>query len=146
MDGVRSLISCSVVVAVLAAGAGCRLTPSPGLMACPLPPSEQVERVLKVTPLGTPRDEVVKQLELAGVAGNFSEGKSIYYCDIWDQKDGSRWHINVALLFDEDGVLYATRPDLAGRASETDDAEVRPAGQIAPPPGYPGTGDPFQGS
>lgn len=148
MDGLRVRMCCGVISAVLAvaAGAGCRLTPAPGLMACPLPASEQVQRVLKVAPVGTPRDAVVKQLEEAGVEGTFGENQSIYYCDVWKQADGSRWHINVALLFDENGVLYATRPDRAGRASADDVDDVRPAGHIAPPAGYPGTDDPFQGS
>lgn len=148
MRGMRLQICCGMVAALLALGActGCRLTPSPGLMACPLPASEQVQRVLKVAPLGTPRDEVLKELETAGVAGSFGENQSIYYCDIWKQEDGSRWHINVALLFDENGLLYATRPDQSGRATAIDDESPRPAGHIAPPTGFPGTDDPFQGS
>ncbi len=147
MQGFRLQICRATFAALLAAGlgAGCRLTPSPGLMACPLPASEQVQRVLKVTPLGTPRDQVLKELEAAGVAGTFGENQSIYYCDIWEQEDGSRWHINVALLFDDDGLLYATRPDRAGKATAVDE-DVQPAGHIAPPAGFPGTDDPFQGS
>lgn len=148
MQGAPLLFCRGLVAAALAvgAGAGCRLTPAPGLMACPLPVSEQVQRVLKVAPIGTPREDVLRQLEEAGVAGTFGENQSIYYCDIWEQADGSRWHINVALLFDENGVLYATRPDRAGRATASDEPEVQPAGHIAPPAGYSGADDPFQGS
>lgn len=98
---------------------GCQLTPAPNLVPCPLPATEQVHKVLEITPLGTPRDEAVKALEKAGFAGGFGSNQSIYYCDIWDHGEGERWHMNVMLLFDDDGKLYATRPDASGSDNPT---------------------------
>jgi hypothetical protein len=102
--------------------AGCQLTPAPGLMACPLPATEQAVRVVEVVPLGTPREDVLKRLKDAGIRGNFGENQSIFYCDVWNREDGERWHINVVLLFNEQGELYATRPDAstAGPSKPTD--------------------------
>ncbi|OYW15945.1 MAG: hypothetical protein B7Z55_14490 [Planctomycetales bacterium 12-60-4] len=99
--------------------AGCQLTPAPGLTNCPLPVNEQVHEILQIVPLGTSRDEASQRLTKAGFAGNFSENQSIYYCDIWDKGEGVRWHINVMLLFDEQGKLYATRPDMNGQIDPT---------------------------
>ena len=90
--------------------AGCQLTPSPGLMACPLPVVEQAAKVVQVAPLGTSREEVMKRLKDAGIADNFGENQSIFYCDTWTRDKTERWHINVVLLFDENGRLYNTRP------------------------------------
>lgn len=98
---------------------GCQLTPAPGLVNCPLPTNEQVREVLRIVPLGTSREEAKKRLVEAGFAGNFGENESIYYCDIWDKGDGVRWHINVTLLFDDEGQLYATRPDVNGQIDPT---------------------------
>ncbi|MDX1970844.1 MAG: hypothetical protein SFV23_27000 [Planctomycetaceae bacterium] len=98
---------------------GCQLTPAPGLVNCPLPTNEQVREVLRIVPLGISREEAKKRLVEAGFAGNFGENESIYYCDIWDKGDGVRWHINVTLLFDDEGHLYATRPDVNGAIDPT---------------------------
>ena len=98
--------------------AGCQLTPSPGLMACPLPVAEQAVKVVQVAPLGTSRDEVLKRLKEAGITGNFGENQSIFYCDTWKRDKAERWHINVVLLFDEHGQLYATRPSV-GESDKT---------------------------
>lgn len=150
MDGLRASIRCAAVVGILCLSvcAGCRLTPMPPLTACPLPSTEQVERVLEIAPLGTPRAETVKLLEEAGVQGTFGSNESIYYCDLWKQEDESRWHINVQLLFDEKGELYATRPDRTGRTVGLDGTasdDRQPGGYIAPPDGDPSGKDPFQG-
>lgn len=95
-------------------GLGCQMTPAPALTDCPLPIVEQTEKILEIAPLGTHRDEVIKRLDQAGIVGNFSAGgsQSTYYCDIWPQSEKLRWHINVVLLFDENGILYGTRPQL----------------------------------
>lgn len=100
-----------VVVATL----GCQTSPAAGLTSCPLPTTEQVHEILTIVPLGTPRDDAIEQLDQAGITGNFGENRSIYYCDLWKRRDGLRWHINVVLLFDDEGKLYATRPDAAGQ-------------------------------
>jgi hypothetical protein len=99
--------------AVTLVAAGCQLTPAPGLSVCPWPAGEQVQRVLDLAPLGSDRETVIERLNAAGVQGTFGENQSIYYCDIW-QRDAERWHINVVLLFDEQGKLYATRPTTQG--------------------------------
>src|SRR5690606_2661265 len=45
------------------------------------------------------------------IRGNFAHlSNSIYYCDLWERPEGERWHTQVALLFDDEGLLYATRP------------------------------------
>lgn len=95
--------------------AGCQMTPAPSLVSCPLPQADQARAILDIAPLDTPRDEVVERLKKAGFAGNFGENNSIFYCDIWDKGEGIRWHVNVSLLFDEEGRLYATRPDSQGQ-------------------------------
>lgn len=119
----------SAVVLGVALAAGCQLTPAPPLMECPLPVAEQTAKILEIAPLGTPRDEVLKRLDKAGIIGNFSTGdsKSTYYCDVWPQDGNERWHINVVLLFDENGILYGTRPQLPSAVTKrTDDAGSSP--------------------
>jgi hypothetical protein len=93
--------------------AGCQMTPSPGLVSCPLPAVEQTTRLLEIAPLGTPRDEVMKRLKDAGVRGNYGQNESIFYCDVWERSETERWHINVVLMFDNEGKLYRTRPELS---------------------------------
>jgi len=112
-DGLRAVCGLTVV-ALLFLAAGCQLTPSPGLIACPMPVNEQAAKVLQVAPLGTPRDEVLRRLKDAGIRGNFGENESIYYCDLWDRDKKVLWHINVVLLFDDNGKLYKTRPNPDG--------------------------------
>ena len=108
--------SCCKVATLVVCGwlAGCQLTPAPRVDSCPLPQQEQVAKILKIVPLGTSRDEVAKTLREEGILGSFNENRTIFYCDLWDRGDNSRWHINVTLLFDADGNLYATQPDAQG--------------------------------
>lgn len=80
------------------------------VVPAPMVFEEQSKEILKVAPLGTPKDQVIKQLEAAGITGEFASASSVYYCDLWERKDGKRWHMNVALLFNEAGELYKTRP------------------------------------
>jgi hypothetical protein len=77
---------------------------------CPLSAAEQQQAVLEIVPRGTPRAEAARRLKEAGI--EFSPGRkdSIYYLSLWTRGNGQRWHINVALLFDPAGNLYATRP------------------------------------
>lgn len=80
------------------------------VIPAPLVFEEQSKEILKIAPLGTQKEQAIKQLEEAGIAGEFSSSPSIYYCDLWERESGNRWHLNVALLFNELGELYKTRP------------------------------------
>ncbi len=120
----------------LGCAVGCQMTPAPGLVTCPLPVSEQTARILDIVPLGTSRDDAIKKLDEAGVIGNFSTGdsKSTYYCDVWQQDKDERWHINVVLLFDEEGILYGTRPQFPSPATQrTATSTQAPADPFAAP-------------
>lgn len=95
------------------------LVGAPGLVACtgfqqvipaPLVFEEQSQKILEITPLGTRKEQAIAALDAAGISGEFSSSPSIYYCDLWEREDGKRWHLNVALLFNEAGELYQTRP------------------------------------
>src|SRR6187549_3541257 len=88
---------------------GCQTLPS--LVQCPMPIVEQASRIQEIVPAGTPREAAIAKLKKAGIDGNFSEGHSIFYCETWQQDDDERWHINVQVLFDEEGKVYAYRPD-----------------------------------
>ena len=45
------------------------------------------------------------------IEGDFGEvGRSMYYCQIWNRKDGQRWHMHIRLMFDSEGRFYATQP------------------------------------
>jgi hypothetical protein len=79
------------------------------IMPCPLTYSEQEKEILTVVPKGTRRDEALRRLAAAGVEGSFGISQRVYYCDLWNRKNGERWHINVALLFDDTGKFYRTQ-------------------------------------
>ena len=91
--------------------------------------SQQREAILEIAPLGTPRDDVVTRLANAGIEGSFGISESIYYCDIWDRSDGARWHVNIALYFDESGNLYDIRPGQADTGSYS--GTVTPVDDVA---------------
>lgn len=80
------------------------------VVPAPLVFEEQSKEILAIVPLGTPKTEAVQKLTEAGVSGEFASSPSIYYCDLWERENGNRWHMNVALLFNEQGELYQTRP------------------------------------
>lgn len=80
------------------------------VMPAPLVFEEQSKEILEIAPLGTPKEEAIRKLTEAGVSGEFASSPSIYYCDLWERENGHRWHMNVALLFNEQGELYKTRP------------------------------------
>jgi hypothetical protein len=79
------------------------------IVPCPLTYSEQEKEVLGVVPKGTRRDDALRKLASAGIEGSFGISRRVYYCDLWNRPDGNRWHLNVALLFDETGKLYKTQ-------------------------------------
>lgn len=119
---------------------GCRLT-DPGVTAAPLSVAQQRAAILKIVPVGTPRDKVVGKLHTAGIGGTFGTGDSIYYCDMWKRDDGQMWQLDVALLFDEAGKLYELRqgeflmseqpqesPPRTARTSTADDSRAIPFG------------------
>lgn len=140
---------CTGIFVALALGlstvGGCQMTPAPGLITCPLPVSEQTAKILDIVPLGTSRDDAIKRLDKAGVIGNFSTGdsKSTYYCDVWQRDKDERWHINVVLLFDENGILYGTRPQLPNAMTARESQPTPPADPFASPIVGKGT-DPFE--
>ncbi|MCH9653995.1 MAG: hypothetical protein K0U86_15140 [Planctomycetes bacterium] len=94
------------------------------VVPAPMVFEEQSKELLKIVPLGTPKTEAIQKLEAAGISGEFATSPSIYYCDLWERENGKRWHLNVALLFNEAGALYKTRPAQADVSwkSETNSA------------------------
>ena len=80
------------------------------LVECPLSGDQQQQAVLDIVPRGTSRAEAERKLRAAGIEYSPGQRNSIYYLGLWNRPDGKRWHINVALLFDQDGKLYQTRP------------------------------------
>jgi len=96
------------------------------VVPAPIVFDEQSKELLKIAPLGTPKAEAIQKLEAAGISGEFASSPSIYYCDLWERENGKRWHLNVALLFNEAGALYKTRPAQADVSwkSEADSQSV----------------------
>ncbi|QDU11585.1 hypothetical protein [Gimesia aquarii] len=100
-----------------------------GLTACtnldrvipaPMVFDEQSKEILAIVPLGTQKERAISLLNAAGITGEFASSPSIYYCDLWERENGKRWHLNVALLFNEDGELYKTRPAQAAVSWKSD--------------------------
>ncbi len=87
---------------------GC-ISLSRSIVPCPLTYSEQEKELLAVVPKGLRREEALRRLTAAGVEGSFGISRRVYYCDLWNRPNGDRWHINVALLFDDAGKLYKTQ-------------------------------------
>ncbi len=90
------------------------------VVPAPLVFEEQSAKLLEIAPLGTPKEQAIRELNDAGISGDFASSPSIYYCDLWQREDGTMWHLNVALLFNEDGTLYKTRPAQADVSWEKD--------------------------
>lgn len=102
---------------------------SVGLTACtnldrvipaPMVFDEQSKEILAIAPLGTQKEQAISLLNAAGISGEFASSPSIYYCDLWERENGKRWHLNVALLFNEAGALYKTRPAQAAVSWKSD--------------------------
>src|SRR5690349_17924367 len=91
------------------AAAGCNSPPT-SLIESPLSVEQQQQAVLQVVPVGSTRDDAERKLKGAGIDYTAGQGRTIYYLSLWNRPDGQRWHINVALLFDSEGKLYASRP------------------------------------
>lgn len=103
----------AVVLAVVIGVISMTLVACTGLkqvVPAPMVFEEQSKELLKLVPLGTHKEEAIQKLSAAGISGEFSSSPSIYYCDLWERENGTRWHLNVALLFNEAGALYKTRP------------------------------------
>jgi hypothetical protein len=105
---------------------GCSSPPT-SLVESPLSVEQQQRAVLDLVPVGSTRDEAERRLKAAGIEYTASRSQSIYYLSLWNRRDGERWHINVALLFDGEGKLYASRP--ADAAVERMSAASASAGQ-----------------
>lgn len=89
---------------------GCHLATG-SIEPAPVSAAEQRMQILEIVPVGTPRDEAVRRLEAAGIEGGYGAtgAESTYYCDVWNRPDGERWHIDVAVLFDDDGRVWIAR-------------------------------------
>jgi hypothetical protein len=108
--GIGAMHHYLVWVCLAIAAGGCASASLSGrLVDNPLPTAEQQDEVLKLVPVGTPREEALETLANAGIEVHEGASNTIYYCDIWRRKDGSRWQMDVALLFDKQGNLYRTR-------------------------------------
>ena len=105
----RTLLAVGVSLLI---GSGCQLGAG-GVVPSPLSFDQQRNKILEIVPLHTPRSEVEVRLKAVGIEGNFGVNDSVYYCDSWSQENGDRWQIDVALLFDDQGELYKTRPATA---------------------------------
>lgn len=97
--------ACALALVTIAGCAGL----ASQIVPCPLTYSEQEKEILTIVPKGTRRDEALTKLAAARIEGSFGISRRVYYCELWNRPDGSRWHLNVALLFDEVGRLYKTQ-------------------------------------
>jgi len=109
MRMLRGLSGTVLCVLLLGGLAGCQGGPG-RFVEAPLSYDQQREAVSAVVPMGTSREEAARRLEKAGIQHVAGSGNNIFYCDIWNRPNGERWHLNVALLFDASGKLYAMRP------------------------------------
>src|SRR4029453_841912 len=82
---------------LLTLAAGCA-GPGKPLVESPWSIDRQQQAVLEVVPRGTPRDDAGRRLKAAGIEYTAGGNGSIYYLSLWQRPDGTRWHINVALL------------------------------------------------
>lgn len=87
---------------------GCA-TPKGRFVDCPLSTDQQQQAVGEIVPVGTSRNLAAQRLSAAGIEFTTAAGDSIYYCAAWKRPDGTRWHMNVALLFDGENKLYQLR-------------------------------------
>ena len=93
----------------------------PSLVDSPLSIEQQQQAVLEIVPRGSSRDEAERRLKAAGIEYRPGGKGSIYYLMLWNRPDGQRWHIDVALLFDQSGKLYQTRAASASWEARPDE-------------------------
>lgn len=89
------------------AGVSCQLQEA-------VPFSDQKIALLEVTPLGTPREEVAKRLQQAGIKFDPSRGPEpgVFYLKTWEMETGERtqqYHLFSELLFGPEGKLEEIR-------------------------------------
>jgi len=93
----------------------------------------QRSAVEKLVPVGTTRDDAATRLKEAGISfspsGSETEYRpgmqaSTFYCALWHRDDGNVWPLNVALWFDQEGILYGVHQA---------DAEIAPPQGISAP-------------
>lgn len=101
--------------ALLCSCAGPKLTSNKPIPS-PLSVLQQQDEILKIAPLKTPRPEVERRLKAAGVEISSGISQSVCYCDFWNRKEGARWRIDIALMFDSNDQLYAIRQGSASTA------------------------------
>jgi len=71
---------------------------------------EQKDIILKIVPLETSREIVLKKLKQAGITGDFSPySQSVYYCQFRAHSGGKKQPLSIELLFNEKGIFYATQ-------------------------------------
>jgi hypothetical protein len=105
---------------------------APQTVRCPLEDAALTKKILEVAPIGTPRDETIKRLNEAGIAGAFGtehtlgkDYKNYYCCQIWRQPHGEVWRISLLLHFDNAANFCETldlpdfNPDRAKPARST---------------------------
>jgi len=109
-----------LLIAIFAGG--CRLGAG-RVVPCPLASADQKAALLKIAPLGTPRDAAIQKFEKAGIEGSFGISETVFYCDFWKRANGERWDMDLSMLFDQSGQLYKIRANsfLVG-ISPADDA------------------------
>lgn len=131
----RAALCCGLMGLLLVQSSGCAA--GPGRIAnSPLTVGQQQKAILEIVPLGTPRLDAIRKLTEAGLELSPGTSESTYYCDVWNRQDGQRWRVDVALLFDETGVLYGTKQAQSTTSLDTDSAagKGRPAGAVARTP------------
>jgi hypothetical protein len=97
-----------LLIGCLGTSAGC-VTTTHSILPCPMTYSEQEKAILAIAPMGADRETVLRKLADAGIEGSSATTQHIYYCDIWNRPNKERWHLDVALMFDQSGKLYKTQ-------------------------------------
>ena len=85
--GLHWLIALSCCLASFMSLSAC--TGFRSVVPAPLVFEEQSAKILELAPLGTPKEQAIRQLNDAGISGDFASSPSIYYCDLWQREDGS---------------------------------------------------------
>lgn len=96
-------------IGLVAPGCATATTPPASFVECPLSITEQQQAMRKIVPIGTSREQAADRLTKEGIEFTTGAGDSIYYCSTWKRPDGTRWHMNVAMLFDRENKLYQFR-------------------------------------